>query len=149
MKTIGDAAVLATLTSRLARLTPAHERRWGSISAHQMVSHLGDASEAALGRRPFSPALRPPSRMLKVVALSLPLRWPRGVKSGADPAAKVLPAEQFPADLERAQRALQELANAPDSGIADRHPIFGAMSVADWRRWAFLHTDHHLRQFGL
>jgi len=149
MKTIGDAAVLATLASRLARLTPARERLWGSISAHQMVSHLGDASEAALGRRPFSPAIRPPSRLLKVVALSLPLRWPRGVKSGADPAAKVLPPEQFPADLERAQRALQELANAPDSGVADRHPGFGAMSAADWRRWAFLHTDHHLRQFGL
>ena len=148
MMTIGHPAALAAIISRLQRLTPAHERVWGSISAHQMVSHLGDASEAALGRRPFSPATRSPSRMLKFVALSLPLPWPRGIKSGADPAAKVLPVEQFPADLDRAVRTLQELA-AADTGVADRHPIFGPMSAADWRRWAFLHTDHHLRQFGL
>lgn len=148
MKTIGDAAVLVALTGRLVRLTPAHERVWGSISAHQMVSHLGDASEAALGRRPFSPAIRSPSRMLKFVALSLPMRWPRGIKSGADPAAKVLAVVEFPGDLDRAVRTLQELA-AAETGVADRHPIFGAMSLADWHRWAFLHTDHHLRQFGL
>ena len=149
MKTIGDPAVLAALTGRLRRLTPAHQRVWGSISAHQMVSHLGDASEAALARRPFSPTTRPPSRLMKVVALSLPMKWPRGVKSGADPAAKVLPAAEFPADLDRAVRTLQELAAAPPTGVAERHPIFGTMSSADWRRWAFLHTDHHLRQFGL
>lgn len=148
MKTIGDAAVLATLTGRLARLTPARERVWGSISAHQMVSHLGDASEAALGRRPFSPAIRPPSRLMKVVALSLPMRWPRGIKSGADPAAKTLPVTEFPADLERATSSLRQLA-ATSSGLAERHPIFGTMSDADWHRWAYLHTDHHLRQFGL
>ena len=149
MKTIGDPEVLAALTGRLQRLTPAHQRIWGSISAHQMVSHLGDASEAALARRPFSPTTRSPSRLMKLVALSLPLRWPRGIKSGADPAAKVLPGEEFPADLERASRGLRELAAAPDSGVADRHPIFGAMSSADWHRWAYLHTDHHLRQFGV
>lgn len=148
MKTIGSAGVLETLTSRLARLTPAHQRVWGSISAHQMVSHLGDASEAALGRRPFSPTSRTPSRVMKFVALSVPLRWPRGVKSGADPAAKQLPAEQFSADLDRAIAGLQDLAGGT-SGFATSHPIFGPMSPADWHRWAFLHTDHHLRQFGL
>jgi hypothetical protein len=149
MKSIGDPAALAALISRLQRLTPARERVWGSITAHQMVSHVGDASEAALARRPFSPTTRSPSRLLKFVALSLPMKWPRGVKSGADPAAKVLPVEQFPADVDRAVRTLQDLAAAPPTGVADRHPIFGAMSAVDWRRWAFLHTDHHLRQFGL
>jgi hypothetical protein len=148
VKTIGDAAVLAALTSRLQRLSLAHERVWGSISAHQMVSHLGDASEAALGRRPFSPAIRPPSRLMKVVALSLPMRWPRGIKSGADPAAKILPVAEFPADLDRAIRTLHQLAGS-SGGLAERHPIFGTMSAANWHRWAYLHTDHHLRQFGL
>jgi len=28
------------------------------------------------------------------------------------------------------------------------HPIFGGMSERAWLRWAYLHTDHHLRQFG-
>ena len=28
------------------------------------------------------------------------------------------------------------------------HSFFGEMSYTDWMRWGFLHTDHHLRQFG-
>jgi hypothetical protein len=148
MKTIGDPAVLAGLTSRLQRLTPTHVRIWGSISAHQMVVHLGDAAEAALARREFSSTGRPPRPLLKWIALSLPLRWPRGLKSGADPASKVLAVDAFPGDLDRALRTLQELAS-PASVVADRHPTLGTMSRAEWERWAFLHTDHHLRQFGL
>jgi hypothetical protein len=28
------------------------------------------------------------------------------------------------------------------------HPMFKEMSEKDWMRWGYLHTDHHLRQFG-
>ena len=28
------------------------------------------------------------------------------------------------------------------------HAFFGRMSFEDWLRWGYLHTDHHLRQFG-
>jgi hypothetical protein len=28
------------------------------------------------------------------------------------------------------------------------HALFGPMSFDDWMRWGYLHTDHHLRQFG-
>ena len=33
--------------------------------------------------------------------------------------------------------------------LADAHPFFGRMSRGDWLRYACLHTDHHLRRFGL
>jgi hypothetical protein len=29
-----------------------------------------------------------------------------------------------------------------------RHPMFGIIRSAETMRWAYLHTDHHLRQFG-
>jgi hypothetical protein len=32
--------------------------------------------------------------------------------------------------------------------VRQSHPLFGAMSAAAWLRWAYLHLDHHLRQFG-
>jgi len=28
------------------------------------------------------------------------------------------------------------------------HSLFGQMSYVDWMRWGYLHTDHHLREFG-
>jgi hypothetical protein len=148
MHTIADARQLTALTRRLQDLSATQSRVWGTMSAHQMVVHLGDGAEAVLGRRPFGAARRGGSRALKWVALALPLPWPRGIRSGADPASRVLSQEEFSADRDRAVRTLLELAAAPAGGLTDRHPIFGPMSHADWQRWAFLHTDHHLRQFG-
>jgi hypothetical protein len=29
------------------------------------------------------------------------------------------------------------------------HPFLGKLSRAEWLRWAYLHMDHHLRQFGV
>jgi hypothetical protein len=149
MKTIADPGQLTALTRRLEALSATQSRVWGTMSAHQMVVHLGDGAEAVLGRRPFAAPRRRGSRALKWVALVLPLPWPRGIRSGAEPASRVLSQEEFSADRDRAIRTLLELAAAPASGLAERHPIFGPMSRADWQRWAFLHTDHHLRQFGL
>ena len=37
----------------------------------------------------------------------------------------------------------------PADTLEPAHGFFGIMSLADWHRWAYKHTDHHLRQFGL
>jgi len=149
MKTISDAEVLAELVRRIERVTVSQARVWGTMSSQQMLMHLGDGAEAALARRPFTSSGRKGSRVLKWVALTLPLPWPRGIRSGADPASREVQAETFSADRDRAVGTLRELAATPESALAARHPIFGLMSRSDWLRWAFLHTDHHLRQFGL
>jgi hypothetical protein len=55
----------------------------------------------------------------------------------------------FAADLKQLE-ALVEIVTKPASGYRwPAHPIFGTMSEAAWLRWAYLHMDHHLRQFGL
>ena len=37
-----------------------------------------------------------------------------------------------------------------ESGSLTRpHPVFGPMTRGAWLRWGYLHTDHHLRQFGV
>jgi hypothetical protein len=119
------------------------------MDAHQMLVHLGDGAEAASGRRAFGAPIRRGNRIIKWIALGLPLPWPRGLRTGADPAARSLPADEFGADRDRAIGTLQALAAAADGTLAASHPIFGPMTTRDWHRWAYLHTDHHLRQFGL
>ena len=49
--------------------------------------------------------------------------------------------------IERAWQARVERF-ATQRGGWPAHPIFGRMSEAEWLRWGYLHTDHHLRQFG-
>ena len=49
----------AELLARLKQVRPDSVRRWGRMSAHQMVCHLADAFRMALGHRGRDRALRP------------------------------------------------------------------------------------------
>lgn len=150
MRDIADVAVLEDLVSRLRRLDPTQPARWGTMRAQHMALHLGDAAAAVLRQRAFSSRPRGgPAGLRRFLLLYLLPRMPRGVKSGADPAAAVIEPAAFGHDLERAVVLLQQLAAAAPDALVDRHPILGPMTRAQWMRWAFLHTDHHLRQFGL
>jgi hypothetical protein len=54
----------------------------------------------------------------------------------------------FAADVSELAALLDRIAARRMDGVWPAHPIFGRMSPAAWLRWAYLHTDHHLRQFG-
>jgi len=146
---IAETAVLGCLVARIGRAEPDCSRRWGTMTVHQMLVHIGDAAAAALGQRPFSATPRPgPRGLVRFIALYLLPRTPRGIKSGAEPAAKVLDAAAFAQDRDRAIALLRQL-GTPGQRLVAAHPAFGRMAWGDWMRYAYLHTDHHLRQFGL
>ncbi len=148
MRTLADPAVAASLAARLQRATPETARAWGTMTPHQMLAHVAIAAEAAQGLRPFSGSKRRPSRLVKWIALYMPIPWPHGIRAGARPGDAVLDPQAFEAERAHAIAALAALA-APQGSFAPTHPIFGPMTKAHWLRWGFLHTDHHLRQFGL
>lgn len=136
---------------RLGRLRPDSRPLWGRMSAPQMVCHLSDACRMATGEKPVSPATgRLHRTLLKWAVLYLPVRWPAGIhtrpeidqqEGGTGPG-------EFDADVSELIRLLQRLASRDGSVRWRPHPIFGELSESAWLRWAYLHADHHLRQFG-
>ncbi len=115
-----------------------------------MVCHVADAHAAVLdpnGQRP-APRWRP---VMKWIALYAPLNWPKGFKSPAriDQRKGGTKPTAFEADRQRAIATLRALAAAPPEAWPPNHAVFGTLTAEDWRVWAFRHTDHHLRQFGL
>lgn len=150
MKNLANDVVLDELVTRLQHLTPSHAAVWGTMNGQQMARHLGDASEAVLKRRPFASKSRgKPSPLRKFLLLHVLRQMPRGIKAGADPAGAAVDPTDFAADLARAVTLLRELAAASPEALVAAHPVLGPMSRANWMRWAYLHTDHHLRQFGV
>jgi hypothetical protein len=152
MKTVGDSAVLGALVARLRVLQPTSRRRWGTLTPHEMLCHLGDAAAMVLRTRPRTQQVASRSRpLVKAVALWSPVRWPHGWRTNPmhDPRAGGTQPSVFAQDLERAVMGLQGIAVAEPGTLEPIHGFFGTMSVADWQRWAYNHTDHHLRQFGL
>lgn len=119
------------------------------MTPHQMLVHLVTNHDAVLGRGSFNTRAGSPSRVIKTLALQLPLRWVRNLDFGANPAGAELDSSSFSTDQRRAVTTLAEVSAADASSFATPHPIFGRLTPSEWHRWAFLHTDHHLRQFGL
>lgn len=152
MKTLARARDKAEILDRLRALRPESGRRWGRMSAPQMVCHLSDAFRMAMGHKPVSHATgRLERTIVKWIALYLPLAWPGGrilTRPEIDQELAGTKPGDFAADVAELE-ALVGLVTAPaGTFVWAPHPIFGTMSDAQWLRWGYLHMDHHLRQFG-
>ena len=150
MKTMARAQDKEEIVRRLRTIRADSGRRWGRMSAHQMVCHLSDSFLAVTGQRDVSPAsglLQ--STVIKWIALYAPLQWPRGVPTRPEVDQEVggTKPSHFAADVTQLEM-LVELITTRKGCFGPTHPIFGNMSNTDWMRWAYLHMDHHLRQFG-
>jgi hypothetical protein len=151
MKTVARQSDKTEILRRLKVVGPDRAARWGRMSAHQMICHLSDSLRMATGQKPVGQAGGLLHRtFLKWIVLYLPLRWPAGILTIPEIDQEIggtRPVD-FAADVAELE-GLLDLITA-QSGSVDRrvHPVFGRMSEAAWLRWAYLHMDHHLRQFG-
>lgn len=126
--------------------------RWGTMSSTQVLQHLSLAFQTSLNELPVSPS---PARhfdnaALRLIALTFPVRWPKGIAAPPELDFAINP--PVPVDFSQAQAELtgviQRFGQAPFSALAPIHPLFGPLSYAQWMRWGFRHADHHLRQFA-
>jgi len=151
MKTLADPRDKAELLHRLRNVRADSVRRWGVMSVDQMVCHLTDSFRLMTGQRAVSDATSLVHRTLvKWIALFVPLPWPRGIKTRPEVDQQMggTKPTNFDADLRELEAMIEQITSSSTQYGSQRHPIFGHMSHADWMRWAYLHTDHHLRQFG-
>ncbi len=151
MITIADASIRQQLRDRLEGLTPDAPRQWGSMTPNQMLCHLTDAFRLAIGERGGSAVDTWFTRnIIRGFALYAPLQWPKGVPTRPEADQKIggTPPTQFAADKNLLLNYFDRFCRQPRDFTPGAHPIFGKMSAKEWDRWAYLHMDHHLRQFG-
>jgi hypothetical protein len=116
-----------------------------------MVCHLNDSFLAVTGQRHVSMATGPLQRtVIKWFALYAPLRWPPGypTRPEIDQQHGGTKPSELAADLAQLEALVEFVTTRRTSFQWHPHPIFGPMSESAWMRWAYLHMDHHLRQFG-
>lgn len=150
MKTLAHPRDKEEIGRRLLTVRADSSRRWGRMSAHQMVCHLADCFRMAHGAKEVR---RADSLLGRTVAkwFALYLPWPGGrirTSPEIDQEGDGTRPTDFASDI-AAVIALMDTITAPGGALQGRiHPTFGRLSEVEWLRWAYRHTDHHLRQFG-
>jgi uncharacterized protein DUF1569 len=133
---------------------PAPARSQGALGTHvpsPVLCHLNDSFLAVMGEKYVSPANGPLQRtVVKWIALYAPIRWPKGVptRPEMDQFAGGSTPSEFDCDKRGLVTLIERFSNPKRDFEWSAHPIFGRMPDPEWLRWGYLHSDHHLRQFG-
>ena len=153
MKSLGNESDKNALLDRLRRIRPDSQRRWGKMTAHQMICHLNDSFKSVIGERQVSVRNSHPvtRTLIRWIALYAPFKWPHGVPTMPenDQERGGTPPEEFKRDRDALVEMIQLITNQQRDFQWHQHPLFHEMSDRDWWRWGYLHVDHHLRQFGV
>lgn len=152
MKTLRNPADKQELLARIARIQSTTERRWGSMSAHQMICHLSDGFRLYLGEKKAEPVFSPiPKWLMGIVAIYMPIPWPHGIKTMPEleqQGGGGTPPVEFTGDVNELRSLLERFATVPKDFPWPEHPSLGKFSYRGWMRLGWRHCDHHLRQFG-
>jgi len=151
MKTLSHPADKQALIERIQKVRSDSPRAWGRMSAHQMICHLNDSFRLVLGEKQAGSVDNLFTRtVMKWAALSLPIPWPHGTKTMAEVDQEFggTPPVDFEKDRQVIVSLTERFAGKPAYLTSAKHPFFGKMTIDEWMRWAYLHMDHHLRQFN-
>jgi len=149
MKNFYEPETLAEVQARLAQLTPAAERQWGTMTHAQMLAHVSLSMEWAVGDR------RPPRMFVgrlfglmvkgKVLGNDAPMR--RNIPTSPDLVAR--DEHDFETERTRLAGLLDRFATSGPAGCTTHpHSFFGKLTPEEWAELTYKHVDHHLRQFG-
>ena len=151
MKTLLNPTDTQEILRRLDTIQPTSQRCWGSMSVHNMICHLSDGFRLYMGERPAEPVSVPLPRVLvKWFALWAPVQWPQGFKTAPELGQQEggTPPAEFAADTSDLRALIERFTRKPADYVPKPHPHFGSLTEREWKRLAYLHADHHLRQFG-
>jgi Protein of unknown function (DUF1569) len=151
-KTLANERDKQEIIERSQKIQASSPRRWGKMTAHQMLCHLCDSFRGPIGTRHLSTGkMLGPQRVVKWIALNSPFPWPHGIKTRpeADQMIGGTPPVHFETDRAEFLALLDGFCQSPEVCEGRPHPTLGLMSREEWLRWGYLHVDHHLRQFGV
>ena len=149
-KSIFRQADCALILSRLGRISATSKPLWGSMQPENMLQHCRIISDSLLYGKPSPEKPSFKQRFFKTLILHRIAKLPHG---RTQPARIALLIEQEGAPVFKQEKdsliaSIKAFAKHTDE-ISAVHPVFGNMNRKEWGQFAWVHLDHHLRQFGV
>lgn len=134
---------------RMNTITPFSEKLWGKMDVNQMIVHLKDQLDIALGIKVAK--AQGPLILRTMVGRNLALYflpWRKGKEATPkemDASLNGMIITDFESDKHLLLSRIKEFEVAASFYP---HPFFGKLGNKDWGRLAWKHINHHLLQFG-
>jgi hypothetical protein len=148
MKTLLDSSALEEISKRLEKLTPETRGKWGKMDVAQMMAHLGNGLELALGDK------KPPRSLIGwivggFVKASAFNDSPFPHNSPTDNSLRVTDNKDFLLEKLRLITLLARFKQAGLIGMTTHpHPFFGFLTPEEWSKLQYKHFNYHFEQFG-
>lgn len=150
-KSLFDARVANDVKTRLDKLEPQCERRWGKMTPAQMLAHCSVSMQWAVGE--VVPERGPlPARLIGRLVKPMVLRDEGPFRKNSPTAKSLIVADEreLPKERERLSNLIDKfVAGGAAACTKNPHSFFGKMTPQEWAVLMYKHLDHHLRQFGL
>lgn len=151
MKNLFDATVVNQVKTRLSSLEPQSERRWGKMTAPQMLAHCSVSMQWAVGEVvPDQGTLI--GRLLGRLVKPMVFRNEDPMRKNSPTAKSLIVADVRDLSTERSRlsRLIDKFAAGGAAGCTKNpHPFFGTLTPEEWAILMYKHLDHHFRQFGV
>lgn len=150
MKSIFEDLAYHELLSRLEKLTPEHQAKWGKMDVNQMLSHCQKIIQVALGEKNLK---RPNFVVRFLLQFMKPMLyndkpWKQGL-----PTAKefvISNTDGFKTEKALLKKLITRMHYSKEYfEPSKQHPVFGKMKAWMWGQSGYKHLDHHFKQFGV
>jgi hypothetical protein len=149
MNNLFKEADVNNILSRLNKLTPQSERKWGLMTVDQMLAHCVAALKVANGeatpKRMFIGRIMGP-----VFKKNFFSEKPFPKSTPTDKTFIVTDQRDFEKEKELLSQQIRKFAKVGEEGVTVHpHSFFGKLTPIQWSIGMWKHLDHHLRQFGV
>ena len=148
MPSLFDKSTQIEMTTRINKLSPSSQRRWGKMNVSQMLKHLTIAFSVPINKiqlpkeNLYYVSANPITRWLMIKAVT---KWPKNMVTAE--AFKVVDDPDFDNAKKDFLSVYNEFVNAKK--FDGCHPVFGVMSKDLWGDAMAIHLNQHLEQFGV
>lgn len=130
---------------RIDKLTTLHQPKFGKMNAHQMVCHCSDFYRLIF--REIQLNEKPLLSLQEVTLLAQSKKTVPSPKEIDQVAGNGTSPNNFELDLAALKKNLEKFYGLDDGYDYPSHFYFGKLSPQEWRKIAYYHMNHHLKQF--
>lgn len=142
---------LEVFLEKLNNLASNTDAQWGTMNSQQMVEHLSNSIDLAIGQLETKLAIAEEHVPRALESLLSEKPMPKGYKIEYAPEKPIMRNENL-------ELAIDELSTkwidfeeyyADNSKAENLHPVYGLLDYTRWLRVHSKHFTHHFEQFGL